>query len=324
MSDTKHVLLIFLFFALLFPATAQDNSGKFAIPDSVQGKVSQEETILYNMINDMRRKNKLSLIPFSVSLSSVARIHIGDLILSRPQDQGCSLHSWSASGSWTSCCNTKGTSGIQCMKLKPREITGYPGNGYELIYWGEDKATPADAAALWQEVGASSDMILSRGKWKGYQWKAMGVGIKDGYAVLWLGDKTDNRKTENLVLNKPAVLPATEKVPLADKPAPKEPTNLVTESPVNQKALPESGPTGTQLAGEQEILYYLIVASVKSAASARTELKRIQAAGYHDAFILQGDSVYRVAVASYNSTRMAALKARELKGTFPGIWVYKK
>jgi len=187
MLKSKYLLLYFLLLVLVFPAYAGNNSNIASGNDSILKGLTQDESILFNMINDFRRQNKLSSIPLSKDLCIVAQTHIADLIKWKPQDKGCSLHSWSGSGKWTSCCNTKEVFGIQCMKSKPREITGYPGDGYELIYWGEENATAVEAAELWRDVEASADMILSRSKWKAYQWKAIGVGIKDGYAVYSTG-----------------------------------------------------------------------------------------------------------------------------------------
>lgn len=317
--------LLFLFcFSLLvdFPAFARGIPVLIPVKDSVIEYISQEETILYNMINDMRMKNKLPAIPLSVSLCKVAHTHIDDLIVSKPQEKGCSLHSWSESGKWTACCNSKDPAGIQCMKSKPREITGYPGNGFELIYWGEDNATPADAAELWQQVTASSDMILSRGKWKGYQWKAMGLGIEEGYAVLWLGDKTDKIATDKTV--KPAIVEKktveqnqqalggkeSEKVAVKPLEKQKESKNVVAD------AAQTSSETGTK--------YYLVVASVKTPESAKSELKRFKSKGYSDAFIIEGASVYRIAIKSYASEKQARAKLNELQSDIPGIWVFKK
>lgn len=316
----KELILLWLLMAMVFPAISNVNPVSFKINDSTISGISQAENILFNMINDMRSQAKMSLIPLSPSLSIVAHAHIDDLIITKPQDNGCSLHSWSASGKWTACCNTKDPSGILCMKSKPKEITGYPGNGYELIYWGEDNATPADAASLWQKVDASSDMILSRGKWKNYQWKAIGVGIKDGYAVLWLGDKPDVLQKESQsitpqpVAKKAAVSkPAAKEIKATNTEPVAKPKEAVTTAEVNK---PTSEGTVTK--------YYLIVASVKTPEAAKPELKRIIAKGYPNAYILEGESVYRIAIESFDNNKQASKRLFELKQDFPGIWIFKK
>ncbi len=323
MLQRKEVFLLLLIIMMVFQVVARNYPNEGFVQDSVSKGVSQDEIILFNMINDIRIQSKLPSISLSASLCTVAHTHIDDLIKWRPQDKGCSLHSWSGSGKWTECCSSKGLSGIQCMKTKPREITGYAGSGYELIYWGEEIATPADAAAMWQQVEASLDMILSRGKWKGYLWKAIGVGIKDGYAVLWLGDKTDRKIPENLA-NLPAgpqPVPGNGVAKVNSSSKEKDPAMSENKVKKNETA---SGKLHQQPVIGPGINYYLVVASVKSRASAKSELKRIISKGYPDAFIVPGDSIYRIALTSYNSARQAAIKSNELKAEFPGIWIFRK
>lgn len=324
MIRRKDLFLLFLLLILLFPALARDNSVYNFGNDTIKMQVSQDETILFNMINDLRRQSKLPAIPLSLDLCKVAHVHISDLIASRPQENGCSLHSWSGSGNWTACCNSKDPSGIQCMKLKPREITGYPGFGFELIYWGEDNATPSDAAGLWQQTDASADMILSRGKWKSYQWKALGVGIKDGYAILWLGDKAE-KKSEITTVKKSLVVEnaADAKGIAAQKPVEEEKnSNAKADVPSNKSALNEVKPD--QSVVESGTKYYLIVSSVKTAESAKSELKRFKSKGYTDAVILEGGSVYRISLKSFESLKKAKTELNKFKNVFPEIWVFKK
>jgi hypothetical protein len=341
MLPRKELILLFLLMAFLFPVLAIALPVNAIGSDSLKKGTSQDETILFNMINDMRIQNKLPVIPYSFNLSKVAHIHIDDLIKWRPQDQGCSLHSWSGSGKWSPCCNTKDPSGIQCMKAKPGEITAYTGNGYELIYWGEEKASPVDAIALWQQVSASSDMILGRGKWKGYQWKALGVGIKEGYAILWFGDKIDNAPydasvqslavAEKPVTEKPVVKPAIvyksavkEKTPVKTESVAKQEPVVKQEPAVKPKAtvvLPETSKEPLTVSGTT---YYLIASSLKTSEAANTELKNIKAKGYPGAMIIESGVLFRIALASYTNEQDARAKLSELKTTFPGIWLFKK
>jgi cell division septation protein DedD len=322
MFRRNKLILCFLLIVIAVPAISNVKTNMFSGNDSVVNALSQDETILFNMINDMRRQNNMPSIPLSHDLCKVAHIHINDLIVSKPQEKGCSLHSWSAKGKWTECCNTKDDIGLQCMNSKPREITGYPGNGYELIYWEEENATPSDAAELWQQVDASADMILSRGKWKNYQWKAMGVGLTDGYAVLWLGDKADKINTTE------SIVPVKQQITSKESKAAKSHEDVLKSLPsetVKQPAEVSSSDKAKEMTGEKTaIKYYLIVGSVKSPEGAKSELKRIKAFGYPDAFILEGNGVYRIALISYNSKKEASHVLPPLRADFPDIWIYKK
>jgi hypothetical protein len=336
------ILLIVLFSGMISQAFGFSSGSAVSGTDSLSVQTTQDEIILFNMINDLRVKAKLPAIPLSDDLCRVAHLHIDDLIISRPQDKGCSLQSWSDRGNWTPCCSSKDLSGMQCMKSKPREITGYPGNGYELIYWGEDKATPADAAELWEQVNASADMILSRGKWKTFLWKAMGVGIKDGYAVLWLGDKavstaavkqavqpaaTQPAET-NAVRNEQAAqpaAPATEtavNTPVQPKPRPESAKPEPKPQPASAKPEPVTGYASGSV--NRDARYFLIVASVKSREAARSEQKRFIDKGYASAIILEGDAVYRIAVQSFDSESKARARMNAVKAELPGVWVFKK
>ena len=318
------LFLLFMILASAYPVHAVGLlTGSFA-NDTLTYGVSQDEMILYNMINDMRRQSKLQPIPFSADLSIVAHTHIDDLIKWKPQENGCSLHSWSKSKKWTSCCNSKDPAGIQCMMSKPREITGYPGNGYELIYWGEEKATPADASALWQQVEASSDMILSKGKWNGFQWKALGVALNAGYAVLWLGDKAEKKDREFTAANIPVVEhPVVKPATVVNPPVIKKKISR-SDTLVEQKVIPavpvaiKQNPSGTG------IKYYLIVGSLKTAVAADSELKKVKQKGYQEATILKSESNFRIAIAAFDSSQDASVKLKELKGLFPGIWILKQ
>ena len=324
MLPRKELILLFLLMAFMFPVIANAMPVYAIGSDSLKKGTSQDETILFNMINDMRIQNKLPVIPYSFNLSKVAHIHIDDLIKWRPQDQGCSLHSWSGSGKWSPCCNTKDPSGIQCMKAKPGEITAYNGNGYELIYWGEEKATPVDAIALWQQVSASSDMILGRGKWKGYQWKALGVGIKEGYAILWFGDKIDNAPYDASVPSSAVAEKPVVKATVVAKPPVKEKTAVKNEPVIMQKeavVIPETAKAPVAATGTT---YYLIASSLKTAEAANTELKNIKAKGYPGAMIIESGVLFRIALASYTNEKDARAKLSELKTSFPGIWLFKK
>lgn len=320
----KQLFLWFLLIVWAFPALSNTCAVTASADDSIVKGASQDESILFNMINDMRRQAKLQPIPFSPDLSKVAHVHIDDLIESKPQDHGCSLHSWSVSAKWSTCCNTKDPAGIQCMKSKPREITGYPGNGYELIYWGEDAATPADAADLWKQVDASSDMILCRNKWKNFQWKALGIAIKDGYAILWLGDKTDKHSEAVVSSVNPTVTPAGSKTKPKTGPSETEVKVIKTEKVAKPAEVVSKEESKGPVASNPEVKYYLIVGSVKTAAAAKPELKRIKSKGYPEAYILEGESVYRIALESFNTNKQASKRLFELKKDFPDIWILKK
>ena len=122
----------------------------------------------------------------------MAQTHVIDLAEEGPHTVGnCNLHSWSDAGTWSPCCYTPDHAEAQCMWDKPKEITVYPGNGYENSAGGGNNITPAGAVDLWKNSAAHNDVMLNQGIWANYQWGAIGAGLKDGYANVWFGVEAD-------------------------------------------------------------------------------------------------------------------------------------
>lgn len=144
---------------------------------------------LIGLVNAYRRDNGLPDIPASPSLCTVAATHTRDLADNSPHGGECNLHSWSDAGDWSACCYTSDHARASCMWDKPRELTDYPGNGYENSYAGS--SDPASALAAWQRSGGHNAVILNEGSWAGMTWRALGADVHEGYAVLWFGAQDD-------------------------------------------------------------------------------------------------------------------------------------
>jgi hypothetical protein len=153
--------------------------------------LSEEEMKLYNLINDYRKAKKLPKIPLSKSLSYVAQAHCRDLMQNRPDKGNCNAHSWSDKGKWTSCCYTPDHKKSECMWNKPKELTPYPGIGFEIAYQSSADAKAADALEGWKKSPGHNAVIINSGTWKNQKWKAIGIGIYGGYATVWFGTETD-------------------------------------------------------------------------------------------------------------------------------------
>lgn len=145
---------------------------------------------LINLVNAYRAENGLPAISVSPSLCTVAATHTRDLAEHAPHAQpGCNLHSWSDRGDWTHCCYTPDHTQAACMWNKPRELTGYRGNGFENAAAGV--ATPDDALRSWKSSPAHNAVILSRDIWGDQPWRAIGADVHAGFAVLWFGEEAD-------------------------------------------------------------------------------------------------------------------------------------
>ena len=158
-----------------------------------------EEARLARMVNAYRADNGLPPVPFSPSLTRVAKAHVHDLMENDPRrgasfmPGACNMHSWSAAGPWKPVCYTADHAEAELMWSKPREITRgrYPGNGYEIAYFWSGTVTPEIALKGWEGSRSHDALLLELGPWEGANWQAMGVGMYGNYAVVWFGKERD-------------------------------------------------------------------------------------------------------------------------------------
>ncbi len=162
--------------------------------------LTSEEAKLGKMINDYRAENKLAPVTFSTSLSKVAQWHVRDLQDFAPntgtdsRGLGCNLHSWSSNGPWSPVCYTADHKYGSSMWQKPNEVTQgvYKDSGFEIAVGGPNwTATAEGSFNAWKGSPGHNDVILEKGSWAGSNWPAMGIGIYQGYAVVWFGKASD-------------------------------------------------------------------------------------------------------------------------------------
>ena len=154
--------------------------------------LTAQEKVLYDMIMEYRKEKGLPNIPISKSLTLVAQTHAKDLQDNNPVTRRCNLHSWSGKGSWSRCCYTEDHKKARCMWDKPKELTNYQGNGYEIAHWHSLAATPISSLGGWKKSKGHNMLLINRGIWKKVKWKAIGIGIHKNYAVVWFGEEADN------------------------------------------------------------------------------------------------------------------------------------
>jgi len=146
---------------------------------------------LSEVINAYRVEKGLSEIPISTSLTTVAEAHVKDLADNQPNGGVCNMHSWSDNGSWAACCYTDDHAQAECMWNKPRELTSYQGNGYEIAAWSSNDITAEQALRIWQGSEGHHNVILNKDIWENTDWNAIGAAIYEGYAVVWFGKELD-------------------------------------------------------------------------------------------------------------------------------------
>jgi uncharacterized protein YkwD len=173
-------LIVPLLFLYLFSSLSKDDI------------LTPDERSLYTKIMSYRASKGLPKIAISKSLTIVAQTHANDLDVNRMDTKkGCNLHSWSDKGDWTSCCYTNDHKRASCMWSKPSELTNYTGAGYEIAHWSSNPVTPSGALLGWQNSKGHNEVIVNKGIWKTSKWRAIGIGMKNNYAVVWFGEEAD-------------------------------------------------------------------------------------------------------------------------------------
>lgn len=159
--------------------------------------LTKAETELYKLIISYRKEKGLPAVKLSASLCYVARMHARDQVDNYQSGTRCNMHSWSENPAWSSCCYTPDHKQAKCMWDKPRELTSYKGDGFEISFWSTNQyPSPEDAAKDmldgWKKSTGHNDMITNRNMWKNVEWKAIGIGIYGGFANVWFGEVADS------------------------------------------------------------------------------------------------------------------------------------
>jgi len=79
---------------------------------------------------------------------------------------------------------------------KPRELTSYPGNGYEIAHGcglGGARTNARTALEGWKHSSGHNSVIINRSIWKDIDWNAVGVAVNGSYAVIWFGSEPDTQ-----------------------------------------------------------------------------------------------------------------------------------
>jgi len=162
-------------------------------PENCINKTEQE---VARLINQYRKSKGLPAIALSKSLCYVARTHAIDQTQNHKYNNRCNLHSWGDSEIWTSCCYTADHKQAQCMWDKPRELSIYKGDGFEISYFSTYQySTPTafatDALEGWKKSPGHNSIIVNLNIWKNINWQVMGVGVYGEYINVWFGKEED-------------------------------------------------------------------------------------------------------------------------------------
>lgn len=256
--------------------------------------ITEEEFTLYKYINEFRKSNFMAPVSLSKSLSFVARQHVNDLNTNKPYNSECNYHSWSEGGKHEGCCFSKNDPSFDCMRNKPKELTTYKGEGFELVYW-ENGQVFADAVIdEWKTITPSKDMILNRSRWQDYTWNAVGVAIEGNFALLWFGTTQDSQNettvcgTDNTIASKPVKTDVSNN---------------------NGFQLPENNRS------------YVVVGSFTSLEEAKKEFDKCKSKGYQDTRIIFSEGKYRVSAGDFASKEEAQRMKNKVNAIYKSAWV---
>lgn len=189
-------LLVLCIVMVLFSVKA---FSQMAVPENLLPEIclSETEMELYRIINEYRIKKGLPEVKLSASLSFVARTHAEDQTRNFKDGNRCNMHSWSNKGDWSSCCYTPDHKKAKCMWNKPRELTNYTGDGYEISFYttypySSPEVFAKDALDGWKKSPGHNEIIVNRSIWKNVKWQAIGIGINGEYANVWFGKEEDS------------------------------------------------------------------------------------------------------------------------------------
>ncbi|NOR87736.1 MAG: hypothetical protein GQ527_09020 [Bacteroidales bacterium] len=261
--------------------------------------ISQQEYKLYTLINAYRAKIALEEIPLSRSLCYVAKTHAADLAAHFPMGENCNMHSWSDKGSWKPFCFPADQNRKNDIKDKAKEMTDYPAKAWEITYWENTSLDLAFVLEFWNSISYTADMIGNTNKWADKDWKSIGIGIQDGYVLVWFGQAEDVEISTTICETGERIM--NKSIP-----------NEVIVPVVNNEA---------DGAGHS---YYIIIGSFKQKKDAQTAVDSYHQMGYPDASIVESDARIRVAIDQFQSQEKADEALIKYRNKFQGAWVFSK
>ncbi|MFA8451196.1 MAG: SPOR domain-containing protein [Bacteroidales bacterium] len=292
----KQVINSIAFFICCFPLFT---NGQIAIPNNF--KISPKENNLAEIINTYRAENNLPELKISKNLCWVAWLHAQDLIRNHPDEDGCTISSWSKQKLWTGGCINNTNNNIDISRNKPKELTSYPSKGYELTFW-ENRAPSIDTAVkVWMETKFSKDFIFNQGMWSAYKWKSIGTTVQDNYILVWFGQSEDP-------LSSPDV---------GDQYASNWfPTQVKRQTTTQHNIV--------KINRNPSANFFLIYGSYKKLDDAKKAIAQYRRRDFPKAEILNNKTFYRVSLMSFNSKEEARRAKRNLPRKFKDAWIYEK
>ncbi|MFH1937904.1 MAG: SPOR domain-containing protein [Bacteroidota bacterium] len=262
------------------------------------------------MINEYRRQYDLPPIPLSRALCYVANTHVKDLFFHHPDIGPCNFHSWSDNGPWKPFCYPGDEDKKRSVWDKPRELSRYPGKGFEIVYWENNAVMIDSVIAFWKSFDYFNVFLMNTGKWQGRVWKAIGIGICQNYAAAWFGEVTDPEGVPYICGQKPP------------DPNPDTVRSKLKESTSNAV----SGETSERTVSATPVNshYYIIVKSQLPLKEAKQVMQQLLAKDYKQAKILRNGEKIRVSIFDTANREEALRLLKEARLLYKDAWLYKQ
>ncbi|MGF1532951.1 MAG: SPOR domain-containing protein [Bernardetiaceae bacterium] len=283
--------------------------------------LSADEMKLYTLIDNYRKGSQLHKVPLSRSLCYVAKLHAMDLAHNRQAGETCSIHSWSGKATeWQACCYEAGNAQkVLCMYEKPKQLTSYTGNGYEIITVGA--SSPEQAMTDWQENPSQyGAVIVNTDDWAAFDWSAVGVAIYDKYTVVWFGETSD-AGTQPTLCETGSYIPKLSF--MGDMPvASTQEDDIPPPEPINE-------PIRVSVSGKGDLLSlksghtYLIYGSYSTLANAQKARDLLKADGLSQAQIVEADAngMYRITLGEYAQEQQARQQKANFRAGYENVWL---
>jgi len=316
-TKTAFIFGLLCLFVSTFSSSA--SAQQVSVPEDVCMNGFEQQ--LYALIDSYRAENEAHTIEKSKKLTFVAKLHARDLYHNRIDKDSCSMQSWSDKGFWNACCFSERDNTKQaCMWDKPKEITGYGGKAYEVIYNGGSE--PKRIMELWKGSSFYSDILKNSGRYADKDWAAVGIGQYKNVTVVWFGEIEDDEKDlENCSGAEPEydLKNGTTKTSadVADNT-----DNGVTTLTGGEEYPDADGANSSANTGLESGKFYLIYGSYSTQEYADAAVRQLSGQFPQARVITTNDSDrYRIALYEYSSKEEARNAQNELDYTYVGAWV---
>lgn len=272
--------------------------------------LSSDEWKLFLMINEYRKQYDLPPIPLSRSLCYVANTHVKDLFFHHPDIEPCNFHSWSDKGPWKPFCYPGDEDKKNSVWDKPKELSGYSGKGFEIVYWENSDVVIDSVINFWRSFDYFNSFLMNTGKWKERKWNAIGIGICQNYAAAWFGEERDTTRIPYICGQKPP-----DKLPDTNSIKAQSPTSSVPPEETT-KSLASVISTADH--------YYIIVKSLLPMKEAEKVVEQLKSKEYYQARIIQNGGKIRVSLYDTRDRDEALRLLKEAKKIYKDAWLYKQ